>query len=177
LCCKEVFVPDARSRRWQEFCSKAECRKASKAARQRRWVAKNRDYWRGKEHVERVRAWRARNPGYATRRRELQERHGRPQKQGGAAGERLREKGKGALQDDCRSASVLKRRPKGCCAGAALQDDWVPNDPLLVGLIAMVAKGALQDDIASACRVLIAKGREILAAHTRDGSVHGKAQF
>ena len=40
LCCQEKFHPDARNRRHQQYCSKDNCRKASKAARQARWLAK-----------------------------------------------------------------------------------------------------------------------------------------
>ena len=63
----------------QRYCSAPACRRASKAASQRRWLAKsaNRDYFRGPEHVARVRAWRAAPPGYArkssSQRRALQE--------------------------------------------------------------------------------------------------------
>ena len=40
LCCNEKFHPDARNRRHQQYCEKDACRKASKAARQARWLAK-----------------------------------------------------------------------------------------------------------------------------------------
>ncbi len=64
--CGELFRPDPRNLRHQRFCSKSSCRGASKAESQRRWLAKpdNRDYFRGPENVERVRAWRAAHPGY-----------------------------------------------------------------------------------------------------------------
>jgi hypothetical protein len=49
LCCCELFRADPRNLHHQKYCSKAACRKASKAASQRRWLAKaeNRDYFRG----------------------------------------------------------------------------------------------------------------------------------
>jgi hypothetical protein len=57
LHCRELFRPDPRNLRHQRYCSKPQCRKASKAASQRRWLAKaqNRDYFRGAANVERVR--------------------------------------------------------------------------------------------------------------------------
>lgn len=69
LCCQEKFHPDARNRRHQQFCSKDDCRKASKAARQARWLAKpeNRDYYRDSANCERVRLWRLAHPGYSRR--------------------------------------------------------------------------------------------------------------
>ena len=65
--CGQFFRPDPRNVRHQRYCSAPACRRASKAASQRRWLAKeaNRDYFRGPEHVARVRAWRAAHPGHA----------------------------------------------------------------------------------------------------------------
>ena len=65
LCCGELFRPDARNLRHQRHCPKPACRKASKAASQRRWLSTsdNRDYFRGAINVARVQAWRAAHPG------------------------------------------------------------------------------------------------------------------
>jgi hypothetical protein len=64
--CKTIFVPDPRCVRRQRYCSTPQCRKASKAASQRRWHRQpdNRDYFTGPIQVARVRAWRQANPGY-----------------------------------------------------------------------------------------------------------------
>src|SRR5216683_3305494 len=64
--CQTFFAPDPRSARRQRHCSKPECRQASKAASQHRWLHKpgNRDYFTGPTHVERVRQWRRAHPGY-----------------------------------------------------------------------------------------------------------------
>ena len=69
LNCGQLFRPDPRNVRHQWYCSALACRKASKAASQARWLAKaqNENYFRGPEHVTRVRAWRAANPGYSRR--------------------------------------------------------------------------------------------------------------
>ena len=66
LCCKAWFIPDPRKRGQQRYCSKERCRKASKTASQRRWLCKseNESYFRGPEHVDRVRRWRGDHPGY-----------------------------------------------------------------------------------------------------------------
>jgi hypothetical protein len=37
LCCQEFYRPDHRNLRHQRYCSKAACRKESKAQSQRRW--------------------------------------------------------------------------------------------------------------------------------------------
>jgi len=65
LHCGVFFRPDPRNVTRQKYCSTPGCRKASKAASQRRWLDKpeNRDYFRGPENVRRVREWRAAHPG------------------------------------------------------------------------------------------------------------------
>ena len=47
--CGRLFRPDPRNVRHQRYCSAPACRGASKAASQRRWLAKaeNRNYFRG----------------------------------------------------------------------------------------------------------------------------------
>ena len=64
--CKELFIPDARNTQRQKYCRKPECRKASKAASQQRWLQKpeNQDYFCGPDNVKRVQLWREANPGY-----------------------------------------------------------------------------------------------------------------
>jgi hypothetical protein len=71
LHCREFFVPCSNNRRTQHYCSKAECRKASEAAAQAKWLNKpqNRCYFRGPENVERVRRWREHHPGYWRKKR------------------------------------------------------------------------------------------------------------
>ena len=66
LCCQEFYRADHRNLRHQRYCSKAACRKESKAQSQRRWQQRpeNQDYFRGPENCERVKSWRKRHPGY-----------------------------------------------------------------------------------------------------------------
>ena len=66
LCCSEFFHADARNLRHQQYCTNPACRKASKAASQRRWRDReqNHDYFRGPLNVARVQAWRVAHPGY-----------------------------------------------------------------------------------------------------------------
>ena len=64
--CKEMYEPDVRNASRQEYCRKSECRKAGKAASQKRWLEKpeNRNYFSGPCHVLRVKQWRKEHPGY-----------------------------------------------------------------------------------------------------------------
>jgi len=56
LHCGELFHPDARNAHHQRYCGAGACRRASKAASQRRWrgsgKAPNREYFRGPTHKD-----------------------------------------------------------------------------------------------------------------------------
>lgn len=71
LNCSQWFTPDPRTRERQQFCAKPACKKASKAWRQAKWLAKpeNADTWCGEANVARVREWRKEHPGYWRRER------------------------------------------------------------------------------------------------------------
>ena len=58
--------PDRHNWWHQKFCTKPECRQASKVQSQRQWLKRpeNRDVFRGSANVERVRQWRDKHPGY-----------------------------------------------------------------------------------------------------------------
>ena len=64
--CKDLFIQDPRNGKRQKYCRKAECRKASKAASQKRWLQKpeNQGYFSGPQNVKRVQLWREDNPSY-----------------------------------------------------------------------------------------------------------------
>jgi len=152
LHCKKIFVHDYRNRGRQKFCFAPECQAASKQASQRQWLSKpgNRDYFRGPENVQRVQDWRAEHPGYWKR---------QPRKP------------RSALQETC-SAQVVaseglaeKQAPQ--VSRPALQDLCEVKTPLLVGLIAQFTDTALQEDIATFTRRLIARGQDILDQPSR----------
>jgi hypothetical protein len=130
--CLKLFRPDPRNRHHQRYCSAPECRRASKSASQRRWLKQpgNRDYFRGREHVERVRAWRAAHPGYwrsgVLRRR--------------------------ALQDDSLAQAHESEGKSGFLMASPLQELSSAQPLVLMGLIAHLTGSALQDDIASSAR-------------------------
>jgi hypothetical protein len=141
LCCG--YRVDPRNVRHQKYCSRPACRKASKTARQRRWLAKaeNQDYFRGPQNLIRVRAWRSTHPGYWRRR--------------GAETAR-------ALQDDCCTQDVEQQSESTPLAAHALQDVWLAQPAVLVGLIAHITDSALQDDIVRSTRRLLQLGQDIL---------------
>ena len=127
--CGDLFRPDPRNLRHQHYCSRPACRKASKAASQRRWLSKpeNRDYFRGAANVQRVRAWRATHPVYW--------RH-----TGAQAGV--------ALQEDSLAQPFDINDKSSDFGSAALQDLLCAQPSVLIGLIANLTGTALQEDIA-----------------------------
>lgn len=142
-CCGELFRPDPRNVRHQKYCSMPACRKAAKAARQRRWLSKpeNQNYFRGAANVERVRAWRAAHPGYWRR---------------------TRAQRAPPLQDDSLAQAVELPGKCGTLVPAALQDVFTSQAAVLIGLIANITGSALQDDIAATSRRLLRLGQDIL---------------
>ena len=126
LHCHDLFRPDARNLRHQRYCSKPACRKASKAASQRRWLnkAQNRDYFRGTANVQRVRQWRAAHPGYW-------------KSTGPKAGI--------ALQEDSLAQPAESKGKSTTLATTALQDLLRAQPLVLIGLIANLTGTALQE--------------------------------
>ena len=141
--CGEFYVPDARNRGRQRYCAKPECKKASKVASQEAWLGKpdNRDHFRGPENVERVKAWRAGNPGYWRRRRV---------------------KRADALQETLNLEYADDQPEKPKRAAPALQDILKSQDPLVLGLVIHLADTALQEDIVGMTQRLITKGRAMM---------------
>ena len=107
---------------------------ASKAASQRRWLAKaeNRDYFRGREQVARVRTWRAAHPGYG--------RKNSPRRP--------------ALQEHSSAQPVDIDEQSDVLSAPALQDVSLAQSLVLTGLIAHLTGAALQEDIAITSRRL-----------------------
>jgi hypothetical protein len=162
LHCREFFLPSPNNRRTQRYCSKAQCRKASKAAAQARWLnkAQNRCYFRGSENVERVRAWRERHPGYwrkkgPARQDALQDLA--PTELSPIEPVRVNEIG--LLTGDF---SVCE--PSTPPGSGALQDLAGVQVPLLAGVVSLLIGDALQDRFAVFARELVDRGKRVLSS-------------
>ncbi len=147
--CGQLFDPDPRNRHHQKYCSASACRRASKAASQRRWLANpiNRHYFRGPAHVARVQRWRAAHPGDGRR-------TGAPVED--------------TLQDHCMRQPVEPVEKTTTLPERALQDLLFSQPYVLIGLIANLTGSALQEDIVRSGRQLQQLGRDILAGGTHD---------
>jgi len=143
-CCMELFAAEYRNAYHQAYCFKPECRRASKVASQRRWLAKaaNRSYFCGKENVRRVQQWRKAHPGY-WRKKSAGSKPAQP-----LAGQGVEE------------SRVLVTQPAQ--TSRTLQDVCLTDHPVFIGLISMISSSTLQEDIASLTRKLEARGRDIL---------------
>src|SRR6266446_3441720 len=142
LHCKELFVPNRRNWWHQQYCAKPECRKASKAQSQRRWLSKpvNRDAFGGSANVERVRQWRAQNPGYWKR----------------------PAKAPGTLQELVPAQVIENKELTETTSPAPLQDFVASQDPLVLGLISHLVDSPLQEVVEQAALRLLQKGQTIL---------------
>ncbi len=154
--CKELFTPSRSCRNRQCYCSKSECRKASARASQQRWLRKpeNQNYFRGEEHADRVRSWRANNPGYwrRTKRRTLQE---------------------------TENAQVIEIAENNAPAkelyNRTLQDIEKHQVLVIVGLISVLTGSTLQEELAKTSSNLIQAAHEMLKGGSNDKSVSDKA--
>ena len=143
LHCREKQPCDPRNHGRQCYCAKSDCRKASKAASQSRWMSKpeNRNYFLGADNVERVRRWRAAHPGYWRKKK--------PQQQD-------------ALQETSIEQTVVAQEDASKESGPALQDILSAQPPLILGLISVLTGNALQEDIAASARIFQSRGEDIL---------------
>lgn len=135
-------MPNRRNWWHQKFCAKPECRQASKAQSQRRWLSKpeNRDVFRGSENVERVRQWRAQHPGYW----------------------KVPAQDRGALQELVPAQAAVNAEVTEETSSAPLQDFVASQDPLVLGLIAHLVDSPLQEVVEQAALRLLQKGQTIL---------------
>lgn len=147
LHCNEIRPCEPRSRGRQRYCPAAECRRASKADSQRRWLSRpeNENYFRGADNCERVRQWRKAHPGYW-------------RKKIPAADGTLQEISTPQATAQPVENKVLE--PQG--AQRALQEICFLQPALVVGLISVMTGTALQEDIASSVRSLLDRGEDIL---------------
>lgn len=146
--CKKFFVPDVRHRRRQRHCAAPECRRASKAASQVRWLAQpeNRDYFRGPENAQRVRDWRAAHPGHR----------------------RGRARGAAVLQEMMKPQVAPEQRAAEQDEGVGLQETWRTQPPLLLGLIAHLSGTGVQEDMGPVVRGLITRGQALFAPNPKN---------
>lgn len=148
--CSQPFFPDRRNLYHQLFCNQPECRQASKAKSQKQWLKQNRDYFRGRQNVERVQAWRKAHPGYGKRSptnsiRTLQDELPLDPTTNQGVAPKLPVQPLAPLQDIC----------------LPLQDVWIRN-PLMTGMISHLFDCTLQEDIEQTVRRLVIKGMDIL---------------
>jgi len=143
LHCKEPFIPDYRSGARQRFCSKLECRKASRRHSQKAWLAKpeNQNYFRDAEHRADARKWQQAHPGYWKNTTRYRRR---------------------TLQDACSEQLAVAEELALVSPPRTLQDLCSMQLPLIVGLISMLTDSTLQDNIATTTGRLVARGYDIL---------------
>jgi hypothetical protein len=139
--CKRLFIADCRNRSRQRYCQNPECRTASKASSQQKWLQKpeNQDYFKGPLNTQRVVQWRKQHPGYWRR-----------------------SKSRHALQDRLNTQAPEIDKDNAHFAHFALQDLLNSQPAVIIGLISNLIGSALQDDIAQTLRRMQQSGQDIL---------------
>ena len=157
-CCTDLFSPDYRNAQRQEYCAKPECRQASKVASQQRWLNNNPNYFKGPEHVIRVREWRMTNPGRS--------RH----KKSGAVLQEICDQISSDKQDV--APHLLPVRQASPTPAPVLQDFCLTQLPIFVGLIAHLTGCVLQEDIDVITRRLEQLGHDVRGSKFAPGGSH-----
>lgn len=152
--CGMLFLPDPRNATRQRYCSKPECRKASKASSQKRWLEKpeNQDYFRGPDNVERVQRWRKDHPGYWRRKPK-----NKPT----------------VLQDSLNLQLTENTDNRDDLMTHALQDSLILQPAVFIGLLSQLTGYALQEDIVMVARRMQQLGNDILNPQHKGGN-HGR---
>jgi hypothetical protein len=142
--CRKFFFPDYRHSLTQLYCSAPDCRRACKAVQQRRWLrkGKNRDYFRGADHVERVRKWRQSHVGYWKKKTPISQEAQTPPTQT-----------VNPKHESCNVPAVTAR---------TLQDFCLVQDPDFIGLLSMITGSTLQEEIEVTARRVLLQGHNIL---------------
>ena len=140
--CKQLFRPDPRDVDRQKYCSEPACRRASKAASQKKWLEKpeNQDYFQGTDNTTRVQQWRKGHPGY------WRKRHGKPK----------------VLQETSAEEPATKQDVTQQLQNHALQELLRVQPLVFLGLLAQLGGSPLQDNIVSLGRRLQQLGQDIL---------------
>ena len=143
--CHTFFIPHARSKGRQKYCSAPDCRRASKAASQKKWLSKpeNRDYFRGPEQVKRVQQWRAEHIGYSKK-----------QYPSPSCPE--------SLQEPLLLQAADIPQEKRPSTQETLQELLLPQPSVLIGIIAHLTGSTLQDEIVQTTRRLREFGEDFL---------------
>jgi hypothetical protein len=136
--CEGFFVPDARNRKRQRHCAKEPCRRASKAASQRRWVSQP-----GERGLLPWRRQRSAGAGLAGGAFRLLEKAPEERSRGLTRGLPGATRSERAGSDTGRRSGLTRR-----LAAAT---------PLVTGLIAHLAGVTLQEDIATMTGRLLAR--------------------
>lgn len=145
--CHTFFIPDPRNANRQKYCSKDQCRQASKKASQCKWLEKpeNRDYFRCPENTKRVQQWRKAHPKYWCRKAS---------------------QCKIALQDPLNTQVAEIKSDNPDFMNNALQDLLTVQPFVLLGLISHFTGTALQDNIDTTLKRLQQLGRDIARQYT-----------
>jgi len=165
LCCRTFFRP-SKGHPQQRFCTLPECRKASKQSSQRQWLERSPDYFRGPEHVERVRNWRAAHPGYSRgKKRKPKARKCQGALQDLVSTQVPEQEAVAPTHERQSSSFPLKEGAPisaDSCSNRTLQDLVRVQVPLLVGFIVSTTGVALQETFISQSRRLVEIGQRVL---------------
>jgi len=140
--CHNNFIVNKFSSSRQLVCQRKECRKIAKKQRQADWLARNPDYFKGSENVERVRQWRLKKAEKVAN---------------------LKIKLETQKSSESKSSQKAKSCSKLNLENEVLQDlAFASQSPILIGFMSFTTGSVLQDEVLNLCAECFIRGQQLL---------------
>jgi hypothetical protein len=152
--CHNNFIVNKFSSSRQIVCQRKECRKIAKKQRQADWLARNPDYFKGSENVERVRQWRLKKANKVAH---------------------LNIKLETQNSSESKSSQKAKSCSKLNLENEVLQDlAFASQSPILIGFMSFTTGSVLQDEVLNLCAECFIRGQQLLGHPASADASHGQ---
>jgi len=140
--CHNKFIVNKFSSSRQLICLSKECRKIAKKQRQADWLARNPDYFKGPENVERVREWRLKKAKQIAN---------------------LKIPLETKISSESKSSPKAKSCNKLNLENDVLQDlAFSTQGIILIGFMSFTTGAVLQDEVLNLCAACFIRGQQLL---------------
>lgn len=156
--CGCSFRPDPRASHHQYSCSKAACRRKSKRDSQKRWTAKNPDYFAGR-YASSTKPWLEKHPGYLKHYRKVHPEYVEKNREKQKIRDRKRKNRNLDIQDVISLQSIVNTGDKPCLAYLDIQDLIMTYPIVITGLISYLRNLDIQDMMDMHVRRVYNRGR------------------
>ena len=163
--CGCSFRPDPRARHHQYSCPQAACRRKSRRDSQKRWTARNPDYFSDRYHSS-TKPWLEKHPGYLKHYRKTHPRYVGNNRKKQKIRDRKRQNRNLDKQDLISLQNIVNTRDKPCLTNLDIQDVIMTYPIVITGLISYLRNLDKQDMIDMHVRRVYNRGRLLFRQDT-----------